>query len=317
LEAEGEKREIIVKESDAGKRLDHHLSSSGLNLSRSRLQKLIKDERIKVNDSPCRASHKLETGDRISVVVPPPAELDVRPEDIPLDIVFEDDDLIVVNKPAGIVVHPAEGNYSGTLVNALLFHCKNLSGIGGVLRPGIVHRLDKNTSGLIVVAKSDRAHQSLSDQMKDRSVLKKYIALVRGGVKFDTGVIDARIGRNPAYRKKMAVIKNQDRKSKEAVSHYRVLERFKGHSLLEIEIKTGRTHQIRVHLSHLGHPVVGDATYGKGRNEFDIRRQLLHAKVLGFTHPVTGEHVEFEADLPQDFADVLDSLRKNVPRNYS
>ncbi len=301
-------KELFIKPEDAGQRLDQHLSSSDLGLSRSYVQKLVKDGQVKVNDKPSKASYRLKKDDRITIFIPPPKKLEVKPENIPLRIIYEDDDLIVVNKPSGMVVHPAAGNFSGTLVNALLFHCKNLSGIGGVLRPGIVHRLDKNTSGLLVVAKNDRAHLSLSKQIKERTIKRRYVALVHGRMERDEGIIEARMGRHPVHRKKMAVIEKSELKSKEAITHYKVSERFKNYTLVEVELKTGRTHQIRVHMSSIGHPVVGDSTYGRAGNEFGVKRQLLHAKVLGFVHPVTGEHIEFKAELPEDFRRVLDSL---------
>jgi len=313
LENQAELKDILVSSRDAGKRVDKFLSGSSLNLSRSFIQKLIDDVSVKVNGMPVRPSYVLKENDRISVSIPPPKKLDVRPENIPIKVVYEDSDVIVLDKPAGLVVHPAAGNFSGTLVNALMFHCEKLSSIGGVLRPGIVHRLDKNTSGLMVVAKSDAAHRSISEQMKKRSVKKTYAALVHKRVPQDEGTIDSRVGRNPVHRKKMSVIRDSKLKSREALSKYRVVERFKGYTLLDVEIMTGRTHQIRVHMASIGHPVVGDSVYGKKKNELGIARQLLHAKKLGFAHPVTGQYLEFESELPGDFERALSALRKNVP----
>lgn len=305
-----EQQEFLINPGDAGKRLDQYLSASRVAHSRAHIQKLIKIDAVKVNDMSSKASHRLKEGDKVSVLIPPPRKLEVNPEDIPLSIVHEDKDIVVVNKPSGMVVHPAPGNYSGTLVNALLYHFKDLSGIGGIMRPGIVHRLDKNTSGLMVVAKNDSAHASLSGQIRDRSIEKEYVALVHGKISKDRGVIEQNIGRNPTHRKKMAVIKSKVFKSREAVTHYRVLERFRNYTLVELKLVTGRTHQIRVHLSSMGNPVVGDSTYGRASNEFGIKRQLLHAKRLKFIHPATGKAMEFEAAVPEDFGGILGNLRK-------
>jgi len=310
LEVEGKVREFLISPDDADQRLDQYVSDSLDALSRSHVQKLIKSGQIKVNDSLSKAGYKIRKDDKITVVIPPPEKLDrVEPEKIPLDILYEDDDLIVINKPAGMVVHPAAGNNSGTLVNALLYHCERLSGIGGVQRPGIVHRLDKDTSGVLVVAKSDRAHQSLSKQIKDRSATRKYLALVLGNVRQDEGTIEARMGRHPVHRKKMSVIKEEHLKSREAVTRYRVKERFNDYTLVEAELKTGRTHQIRVHMSSIKHPVVGDHVYGRSKNEFGVKRQLLHAETLGFIHPANGKEMRFTSDLPDDFKQALRILR--------
>lgn len=299
--------EYIISLEQKGRRLDRFLSSiAELNLSRSQVQKLIEDEQVAVNKKSAKPSYKIKLDDRVKVVIPPPRELEVQPENIPLDIVYEDDDLIVVNKPKGMVVHPAPGNYSGTLVNALLYHCKSLASLGAPLRPGIVHRLDKDTSGLLVVAKNDFAYQALARQVKDRTMERTYVALVQGVIKNNEGVIEARMGRHPIHRKKMAVIENQ--KSREAITYYRVLERFDKYTLVEVKIKTGRTHQIRVHLSHIGHPVVGDKTYGRKKEEFAVSGQLLHAKKMGFIHPRTGEQVSFEREVPAEMREILSSL---------
>lgn len=261
---------------------------------------MIEDDYVTVNHQLSEPSYLIKLDDRVKVFIPPPPEPTIRPENIPLEIVYEDDDIIVVNKPAGMVTHPAPGNYSGTLVNALLAHTSHLASHGAPLRPGIVHRLDKDTSGLMVVAKSDQAYLSLIKQLKERTVEKTYVALVHGVMKNDRGVIAERIGRHPVQRKKMAVIKTVNR-SREAVSEYKVIKRLKGYTLVEVKIKTGRTHQIRVHLSYLGHPLVGDPTYGKKKNEFGITGQALHAQKLSFIHPRTGEKVEFESELPAVF----------------
>lgn len=293
--------EYIISESEKGQRLDQFLSlQKELSLSRSRIKKLIEDEKILLNNQSAKPSHRLKLDDRIKVVVPPPKKLEVRPEPIPLDVVYEDEDLIVVNKPKGMVVHPAPGNYSGTLVNALLYHCGALANLGAPLRPGIVHRLDKDTSGLMVVAKNDFSYQSLARQIKNRTVEKTYVALVHGVMENDQGVIEAGLGRHPVQRKKMSVL---SKRTKEALTYYKVLEHFKNYTLVEVKIKTGRTHQIRVHLSYIGYPIVGDPTYGKKGDA--IKGQLLHAKKLAFVHPRTGQRVEFESELPEEMKAML------------
>ncbi|MBN2058711.1 MAG: RluA family pseudouridine synthase [Candidatus Saganbacteria bacterium] len=305
--------EFIIPHGDTSEeRLDSFLArQTKAGLSRSQVKKLISDGYVEVNKEACKASYQIKPDDRIMLKLPPPKGLEVKPENIPLDIVYQDEAIVVVNKPRGMVVHPAAGNYSGTLVNALLYHLKDLSGIGGILRPGIVHRLDKDTSGLLVAAKTDQAHQSLTRQFKEKQVLKQYLALVHGEVKDNEGLIESRIGRHPVHRKKMAVIEGSETlKSREAVTHYRVRERFKQYTLLEITLKTGRTHQIRVHLTSIGHPLVGDLTYGHRKEEFRVKGQLLHAAKLGFVHPLTGEHVRFTADLPPDMAEVLRKLQE-------
>ncbi|MCK4223840.1 MAG: RluA family pseudouridine synthase [candidate division Zixibacteria bacterium] len=307
----------------SGKRIDLFLSQEDLGLSRAFIQKLIADHNILVDGKPIKPSYKIKGGEKIKIEVPPLEKPSLDPEDIPLDIVYEDSDLLVVNKKAGMVVHPAAGNYSHTLVNALLFHCKDLSGINGVLRPGIVHRLDKNTSGLLVVAKSDFAHLCLTEQIKDRTLLREYIALTWGHIPSEEGTIEAPIGRAVKDRKKMAVTRQ---KGRESLTQYKVLERFDLCDLLSIRLKTGRTHQIRVHLSYLNHPVLGDPEYGgrqkwiKGIYDRDrpfahkllstIDRQTLHAKKLGFVHPRTKEYKEFDSPLPEDIESVLTLLRR-------
>jgi 23S rRNA pseudouridine1911/1915/1917 synthase len=277
-----------------------------LNLSRSQAKKLIEDNFVTVNKQPSKPSYKVKLDDRIKIFIPPPKEISVKPENIPLNIVYEDEDLVVVNKPKGMVVHPAPGNYNGTLVNALLFHCRQLASLGSPLRPGIVHRLDKDTSGLMVVAKTDKAYASLAKQIKNRTVEKTYVTIVHGVIKNNAGVIEARIGRHPVHRKKMAVIESQ--KGREAVTYYKVLKRFKKYTLVEIAIKTGRTHQIRVHMNYIGHPVVGDPTYGKRREEFPVAGQLLHAEKMGFIHPRSGKFMKFESEIPAEMQEILQKI---------
>ena len=252
-----------------------------------------------------KPSYKPEVGDIITIEIPEPEEVELKPQDIPIDVIYEDKDIIVVNKPKGMVVHPANGNPDGTLVNAILAKCKDsLSGIGGEIRPGIVHRLDKDTSGLLIIAKNDQAHINMSKQIQDRKVIKKYIALVKGVIGENTATIDMPIARSTKDRKKMAV----DPKGKEAITHYKVLQRYDKYTLLEIKIDTGRTHQIRVHMSYIGHPVVGDMQYSNGKNEFGIEGQMLHSKYLEFDHPITGKRLKLEAPLPEYFEQVLNEL---------
>jgi len=300
--------EIYVGEED-NERLDYYLSLELDEVSRTRIQKLVKDQLVKVNGSIKKSSYLVKEGDTISVVFPEPKKLEITPEDIPLEIVFEDSDLAVVNKRHGMVVHPAPGNYSGTLVNALMFHMDNLSSINGIIRPGIVHRLDKDTSGLLVIAKNDKTHRGLSEQLKHHGVYREYVALVHGNIRQDTGTIDAPIGRNQKDRKKMAVT---GKNSKEAITHFSVSKRYGKYTLVTLRLETGRTHQIRVHLSHMGNPVVGDPVYSGGKNEFKMERQLLHARRLGFIHPSTNENVEFSCDLPEDFKLILERLDKEA-----
>ncbi len=287
----------------AGERLDVFVARLLPELTRSRVQRLIDDGHVAVAGQRARASLRLEPGQRVSVDVPPAVELDAVAEPIPLDVIFEDEDLLAVNKPAGMTVHPSPGHATSTLVNAILAHCRDLSGIGGVLRPGIVHRLDRDTSGVILVAKNDAAHQALAKQLKDRTVEKTYVALVEGTPKPAEGVIDAPIARDPQRRQRMAVVAG----GRASVTAYSVIERFKGTSLIEARPKTGRTHQIRVHLAAIGHPIVGDRVYGKASPL--IGRQFLHARSIVFTHPRTGERMELEAPLAVDLAEALRRLR--------
>jgi len=313
---------VEVPQEAAGTRIDLFLANENIDLSRSYIQKLISEQNILVDGRPTKPSHKIKGKEKITIKVPPLEKLSLEPENIRLDIIHEDSDLLVVNKKAGMVVHPALGNPSHTLVHALLFHCKDLSGINGVLRPGIVHRLDKNTSGLLVVAKNDFAHQGLAEQIKNRTLLREYAALVWGHMPSDKGIIEAPIGRSTKERKRMAVSRL---KGRESLTEYRVLERFDLCDLLSIRLKTGRTHQIRVHLSYLNHPVLGDPEYG-GRQKWIkgihdkhrpfaqklltlIDRQALHAKKIGFTHPRTKKYKELESSLPEDIENVLNFLR--------
>ena len=295
---------IVHEEKD---RLDKYISNKTDEISRVMIQKLIDEGEILVNGKSQKASYKVQNGDKISINIPEVKEVGLKSQDIPLDIIYEDNDILVVNKPKGMVVHPAVGNLDGTLVNAVMAHCKdNLSGIGGEVRPGIVHRLDKDTSGLIIVAKNDKAHIKLSEQIQNREVKKIYIALVRGIVKENEATIDMPIGRSSKDRKKMAV----DKKGKEAITHFKVLKRYDKYTLLEVKIDTGRTHQIRVHMAEIGHPVIGDEVYSNGKNEFNVEGQMLHAKSLEFKHPITGKLKHLEAPLPEYFEEVLKKLNQ-------
>lgn len=304
--------EFYIDTETEGKRLDAFLSEKIEGYSRTYMQKLIEEGHCKVNEKNSKSNLKLRNGDRVEVSIPDPVPLAVEPEKIELNIVYEDNDIVVINKPQGMVVHPAHGNYTGTVVNALLEHCGSLSdyngltGINGVMRPGIVHRIDKDTSGIIVIAKTNEAHLSLSGQLKEHTITRKYTALLEGRLKDDCGTVETLIGRNPKDRKKMAVVCVNGKK---AVTHYRVLERYDSFTLIEAVLETGRTHQIRVHMSHLGHPVVGDTVYGYKKQRFQTEGQLLHARVLGFIHPNLGEYVEFEAPLPDYFEEILEILR--------
>lgn len=297
--------------SEKSMRLDQYLASQLDDFSRSYIQKLIENENVKVNNSICRVKkEKVSAGDEVEITVPEPVELSIEPENIPLDIVYEDDDVLVVNKPKGMVVHPAAGNYTGTLVNAIMYHCGDrLSSINGVVRPGIVHRIDKDTSGLLMIAKTDRAHESLSAQLAEHSVTRKYYALVYHNIKDDEGIVNLPIGRDPRNRLRMAVTYEN---SKKAVTHYKVLERFGKYTLLQLILETGRTHQIRVHMSYLKHPLVGDMVYGPKKQTLPVTGQMLHAKVIGFVHPVTKEYMEFDSELPEYFNDILTKLRKET-----
>lgn len=299
---------FTVCDKAVGERIDKWLVENVEALTRSSVQRLIEDECVLVNKKAVSKNYKLRLGDCIELNVPAPKELDVTAEDIPLDVVFEDEHLLVVNKPKGMVVHPAAGNYSGTLVNALMAHCKgSLSGINGVLRPGIVHRIDKKTSGLLIVAKSDAAHTGLAEQIKVHSFTRIYEAVVVGNLKTDNGTVDAPIGRHPVDRKKMCVT---EKNSKRAVTHFEVLERFNGFTHIRVKLETGRTHQIRVHMAHLGHPVAGDEVYGLKKPIKELDGQCLHAKVIGFEHPITREYLEFESSLPKYFSDFIEKLKK-------
>ena len=292
---------------DNSKRIDSFICEKLEDFTRSRVQKIIENGGVLVNGKPVSKSYKLCMGDNVVLTVPENEELEILPENIPLDIVYEDKHLLVVNKPKGMVVHPAAGNYSGTLVNALLYHCKDeLSGINGVNRPGIVHRIDKDTSGLVVVAKSDAAHLGLSEQFSVHSIKREYHAIVYGNVKQDTGTVDAPIGRHPVNRKQMAITYNN---SKNAITHYKVLERFGNFTYVACNLETGRTHQIRVHMSSLGHSLAGDEVYGPKKVIKNLGGQCLHAKVLGFTHPITKEEMHFDSELPPYFTSFLNSLR--------
>ncbi len=302
-------KKIQVKVINEKIRLDAYISKEIEDLSRSMIQKLLEDNKINVNGKIEKPSYKVQDGDIIEVSIEEPKEVKIEAQDIPLDIIYEDNDILVVNKQKGLVVHPANGNPDGTLVNAIMAHCKDsLSGIGGELRPGIVHRLDKDTSGLLIIAKNDKAHIQVSEQIKNREVKKTYIALVRGTIAEDEATINMPIGRSTKDRKKMAVTKN----GKEAVTHFKVLNRYttnKGsYTLLEIKIDTGRTHQIRVHMAEIGHPVIGDSVYSNGKNEFGVEGQCLHAKRLEFVHPITGKKMKLEAPLPEYFQKIVEQL---------
>ena len=297
---------FLEVESD-GKRIDAYLSEKLEDMSRVTVQRLLSNGKILVNHKIVKSSYKVQEGDKIQIEEEIPVEISLKAQNIPLEVIYEDKDIIVVNKPKGMVVHPANGNPDGTLVNAIMAMCKgSLSGIGGEIRPGIVHRLDKDTSGIIVVAKNDKAHINLSEQIKEHRVKKTYIALVRGIVKENEATINMPIGRSEKDRKKMAVTK----KGKEAITHFIVLERYDKYTLLQVNIETGRTHQIRVHLSQIGYPIVGDEVYSNGKNEWNIKGQCLHAKSLEFTHPITGEKMYLEARLPEYFENMLEDLEK-------
>lgn len=299
---------LQVETENAGNRIDKYLSDNLEDISRSYLQKLLKEKNITVNEKNIKANYKVQEGDIVSVFIPEPEEPDILPEEIPLDILYEDDSLMVVNKPKDMVVHPSAGHTSGTLVNAILFHCKgNLSGINGIMRPGIVHRIDKDTTGALLICKTDTCHRILAEQLKVHSITRKYRAVVQGNLKDDEGTIEGPIGRHPTDRKKMAV---NYKNGKEAITHYRVLERFGNATYIECQLETGRTHQIRVHMASIGHPLLGDSTYGSLKNPYHLQGQALHAMVLGFLHPVTKEYMEFTAPLPEYFLKLLEKLRK-------
>ena len=300
---------IPVTEQEAGSRLDVVLSLAVEDSSRSYLQKLIRDGLVTVDGEVCLKKNRiLSEGEEVALDLPEPKELEVLPQDIPLDILYEDDALLVVNKPRGMVVHPAPGNEEGTLVNALLWHCKGqLSAINGVHRPGIVHRIDKDTSGVLMVAKTDAAHKGLSEQLAEHSITRVYKAIVYNNFTEDEGTVDVPIGRDPSRRTRQSAFGSGERR---AVTHYKVLERFGKYTYIEARLETGRTHQIRVHMAYIRHPLVGDEVYGRGKNPFGVTGQMLHAATLGFIHPVTGEYMEFSAEPPAVFLKVLDQLRK-------
>ena len=302
-----EKERSLIFTGEEKIRIDLYLTQQEICPSRSQIRNLIAQGKIKVNGNPVKPSYILKNGDVIDLNLPENKELEIEAEAIPLDIIYEDEYLVVVNKPADMIVHPAGKIRSGTLVNALLFHCRDsLSGIGGVIRPGIVHRLDKNTSGLMMVAKNDFAHLDLSKQIKEHQVTKKYLTLVHGNLKDDSGIIDAPIGRSLKNRKKMSV--TVEGKSREAITHFKVLKRFSGYTLVEATLRTGRTHQIRVHLAFIGHPIVGDQLYGHRKQGLNIHRQALHSYVLGFVHPSSKKYMEFSAPLPRDMQKLIDCL---------
>lgn len=288
-------------------RIDRFLSEELENVSRSYIQKLIKDGCVTADGRPVKANYKLKLGVTIEIDIPEPVSLDVEPQDIPLDIVYEDADVLLVNKPKDMVVHPSAGHMDGTLVNALLYHCKDsLSSINGVMRPGIVHRIDKDTTGVLIICKNDIAHNCIADQLKVHSITRKYRAIVYNNLKDDQGTIDAPIGRHPIDRKKMAI---NHKNGKSAVTHFKVLERFGRFTYVECELETGRTHQIRVHMSSIGHPLLGDEVYGSAKQPYKTCGQVLHAKVFGFIHPTTNEYMEFETPLPEYFEDLLKKFR--------
>lgn len=301
--------EFIVEKEHDKERIDKYLASKELDLTRSFIQKLVKEENVTVNGSVVKSNYKVSVNDQVVICIPEPKELDVLPEDIPLDILYEDSDLIVINKGKGMVVHPAAGHYSGTLVNGLLFHCKDeLSGINGIMRPGIVHRIDMNTTGALVVCKNDKAHNSLAEQLKVHSITRKYVAIVHGHFKENHGTVEGPIGRHPVDRKKMAI---NHKNGKDAVTHFKVLENLNNNlALVECQLETGRTHQIRVHMASIHHPLLGDDVYGPSKCPYKhLQGQTLHAKTLGFIHPTTNEYIEFEAPLPKYFEELLGKLR--------
>lgn len=299
---------IKINEENVGKRIDSFIPSIKKDISRSMVQKLIEEKNIKVNGKETKHSYKLKLNDEIEISIPEAKEIDLKAQDIPLDIIYEDDDIIVINKPKGMVVHPANGNPDGTLVNAVMAICKDsLSGIGGEIRPGIVHRLDKDTSGAIIVAKNDKAHVNLSEQLKEHKVKKTYLALVRGIIKENEATINMPISRSNKDRKKMDV----NKEGKEAITHFKVLRRYKNrYTLLQINLETGRTHQIRVHLSYIGYPIIGDEVYSNGKNEWDIKGQCLHAWKLEFMHPITKEKISLEAEIPEYLKNILKELEE-------
>lgn len=302
-----EKKDYVITEEFAGVRLDKAISMKDSSISRASVQRMIDEELVLVNGKKSKASYKISVGDTVTIIKEELKEVEIKAEDIPLDVIYEDNDILVVNKQKGLVVHPGNGNPDGTLVNAIMARCKDsLSGIGGEIRPGIVHRIDKDTSGLLIIAKHDKAHINVSEQIKNHEVKKTYIALVRGNVKENEATIDMPIARSTKDRTKMAVSKN----GKNAVTRIKVLERFNDYTLLEVNIETGRTHQIRVHMSQIGYPIVGDYVYSNGRNPFGVEGQMLHSQKLEFVHPISGKKMRLEAPLPEYFEEVLKVLRR-------
>ncbi|MDQ2087222.1 RluA family pseudouridine synthase [Herbivorax sp. ANBcel31] len=300
-------KEIIFDSQENGIRIDAWLSKNLSEYSRSYIQKLLKDKNVLVNGNAVKPNYKIAEGDHIILKIPKPQVLDVVAEDIDIQVLYEDEDILVVNKPKGMVVHPAAGNYSGTLVNALMAHCgDDLSDINGVIRPGIVHRIDKETSGVLVVAKNNKSHEMLSEKLKNHDIKRVYEAVVHGIIREDKGRIDAPIGRHPVDRKKMAV---NTKNGRGAITHFKVLERFKESTYIQVTLETGRTHQIRVHMSHVGYPIIGDRVYGKKNEKYEIEGQTLHAKVLGFVHPSKNKYMEFEAPLPPYFSQLIEKIK--------
>lgn len=289
-------------------RIDKCICGYMESLSRSYIQKIIKDGNVYVNGLPVKANYKVRVEDKVRFIIPDSVEPDIPAQDIPLDIIYEDSDILIINKPKDMVVHPAPGHYEGTIVNAVMFHCKDaLSGINGVMRPGIVHRIDKDTTGSLIICKNDEAHNDIASQLKEHSINRRYRAIVWGRIKEDEGIIDAPIGRHPNDRKKMAI---NETNGKHAITHYKVLERFDKFTYIECTLETGRTHQIRVHMTSLGHPLLGDDVYSSAKSPYKVNGQTLHAMILGFVHPSTKEYMEFEAPLPDYFEDILRKLRK-------
>lgn len=302
--------EFFIDDEEAGERIDKYLASLLPDYSRSYIQKMIADGNVQADGRSLKANYRIRTGDHLTVAAADPVIPEIVPENIPLDILYEDSDILVVNKPRGMVVHPAPGHYSGTLVNAVMYHCRDdLSTINGVLRPGIVHRIDKDTTGVLVVCKNDIAHRKIAEQLSVHSITRRYRALVYNNIKEDTGTVDAPIGRMPNDRKKMGI---NYKNGRNAVTHYRVLERFGRYTYIECQLETGRTHQIRVHMTSIGHPLIGDTVYGPSRDPFHLGGQALHAMVLGFIHPTSGEYVEFQAPLPEYFQKLLQRFEKEV-----
>jgi len=300
--------EFKVDDDSVGTRLDVFIASKFDDKTRSYFQGIIEGETVTVNGKCRKSNYKLKLAESVALDIPEAVELNIKAEEIPLDVLYEDGDVIVINKPQDMVVHPAPGNYSGTLVNALLNHCKDLSGINGVIRPGIVHRIDKDTSGALIVAKNDNSHNALAKQFKEHTITRSYLAIVEGIIKTDEGTIDQPIGRHPKDRIKMGVVES----GKKAVTHYKVIERFTSHTLVECNLETGRTHQIRVHMAKIGHPLVGDLIYGYKKQSFNLKGQVLHAKRLGFIHPSTNKYMEFDSPLPAYFEKLISKLRKEL-----